>query len=77
MVTLESERLILRDYRDSDLPSYHRLLTDKKNMYWLVELGWFMLPEHQNHGYMTEAVKRVLEFAINRDEYTERYAQRS
>ena len=32
MVTIETERLILRDYRADDLNEMHRLWSDKKTM---------------------------------------------
>jgi len=125
MITLESDRLILRDLIESDLPEYHKMMSDKENMYFLDDLitntieesresmlntiklnsmdkcrrycmtlkgddkligsvgydiyretpvgkianpmGWFIMPEYQNKGYMTEAVKRVLEFAFTQD----------
>ena len=120
MVKLESDRLIMRNYRESDLADYHKMMSDKTNMYWLIELttssilesrksmefamkmnhegklrlfcvaakendrligavgctisaktpvghiidpmGWFIMQEHQNKGYITEAVKRVMEY---------------
>ena len=128
MVTLESERLIMRNYKDTDISAYHKLLSDKTNMYYFIPfgiptttidesqeslnsaieyntkqqgirfgitqkhsdnliggigyhiaattpvgkiadpIGWFLLPEHQNKGYMTEAVKRVLEYAFLEDD---------
>ena len=124
----ETERLIIREYKDSDLPDYHKLLSDKQNMYFLDDIatssfdesreslknaiklnaggearrycitlkarsddkliggvgyevaavtplgkiadpmGWFILPEFQNNGYITEAVNRVLEFAFSQDD---------
>jgi len=125
MITLESDRLVMRYYKESDLADYHRMMSDKENMYFLAELitnsleesqeslkstieanekggchrfcitlkendkligavgyeipyetpigkiadpiGWFIMPEYQNKGYMTEAVKRVLEFAFLQD----------
>ena len=30
-------------------------------------MGWFLLPEHQNHGYITEAAKRVLAYSFDVD----------
>ena len=30
-------------------------------------MGWFLMPEYKNKGYMTEAVKRLLEFAFLQD----------
>ena len=35
MVRLETERLLIRDYLESDLEDLHRLLSDAKNMYYL------------------------------------------
>lgn len=124
MLKLETDRLILRQYKESDLLDYHKLLSDKKNMYFLDDittntleesreslkdaievngqgkarrfgielkekskligavgyditaetpvgrvghLGWFIMPEYQNRGYITEAAKSVLEFAFLQD----------
>jgi len=33
----------------------------------IVHMGWFIMPEYQNKGYVTEAAKRVLEFAFAED----------
>ncbi|MCL1882671.1 MAG: GNAT family N-acetyltransferase [Defluviitaleaceae bacterium] len=30
-------------------------------------MGWFVLPEHQGKGYVTEAAMRVLEYAFSED----------
>jgi ribosomal-protein-alanine N-acetyltransferase len=126
MLRLETTRLYLRQYEEEDLPEYHRLLSDKANMYYLNDIttssmdesraslkeaieinalgkarrfcitlksnnkligavgyeiaaitpagmiadpmGWFIMPEFQNNGYITEAVKRVLEFAFIYDD---------
>ncbi|MCL1823610.1 MAG: GNAT family N-acetyltransferase [Oscillospiraceae bacterium] len=125
MIKLETERLILREYKESDLPEYHKMMSDKENMYFLIDIattsleeseeslqnaiavsaqgkarrlcvmlkenkqligsvgyeiaketpagkiadpmGWFIIPEYQNKGYITEAAKRVLEFAFFQD----------
>jgi len=127
MVILESDRLIMRNYKESDLAEYHKIMSDKENMYFFIPfgfvthsieesqeslidavafnakkigyrfclalkendkmiggigysiaaetpmgkiadpMGWFIMPEHQNKGYMTEAVKRVLAFAFLQD----------
>ena len=121
---LETERLILQPYQEGDLHDYFKLLSDRKNLYYLddividtleearlslqeaIELmisddvrrfavalkglsgiigaigyevtattpigrighmGWFLLPEHQKNGYMTEAAKRVLAYAFDED----------
>lgn len=118
---LETERLILRKNEEKDLLDLHRLISDKKNMYFvndiitnnleetranlknsienpnvrficmelkennkfagqigytieketsigkIVHMGWFILPEFQNKGYVTEAAKKVLEYAFMHD----------
>jgi ribosomal-protein-alanine N-acetyltransferase len=123
-IKLETARLILRPYEEKDLPEYHKLFSNKENMYFVNDLirntieesqkdlkeaiefhkigkarrfcitlkeedkliggtgydiqaetpvgkiggmGWFIMPEYQNKGYMTEAVKKVLEFAFLHD----------
>ena len=125
-IKLETKRLIIRPYKKKDLPEYHKLFSDKQNMYYLRRLitntveesreslqntieeiksgkarrfaialkenendkliggigydikketpigkighmGWFIMPEYQNKGYMTEAAKKVLEFAFLHD----------
>jgi ribosomal-protein-alanine N-acetyltransferase len=120
MVTIETERLILRDYKQSDLEDMHRLWSDAKVMYYLddmlttnieetakylkiglenadgryfcicdksgtymgsvgytitaitpfgkiVHMGWMLLPEFSGRGLMTEAVKKMIEFAFAQD----------
>jgi len=125
---LETERLIIREYHESDLSEYHELLSDKQNMYFLDDIttnsleesreslknavhmnnsgkarrfcitlkergndkliggvgyeisaitplgkiadpmGWFIMPEFQNNGYVTEAARRVLDYAFSQDD---------
>ena len=127
MVVLESARLIMRNYKESDLADYHRTMSDKENMYYFIPfgfvtttieesqeslknaiafnaekkgyrfclalkendkmiggigytiaaetpigkiadpMGWFVMPEHQNKGYITEAAKRLIEYAFLQD----------
>ncbi|MCL2188561.1 MAG: GNAT family N-acetyltransferase [Defluviitaleaceae bacterium] len=132
MIMLETERLVIRPYKESDLPEYHAILSDAENMYFLHDLithsleesrlslqdalrvnaaekarrfaitlkgstthigavgyeitassecghslypagktadpmGWFISRAHQNKGYITEAVRRVLAFAFLED----------
>ena len=121
-IKLETKRLILRKNEEKDLHDLHRLLSDKKNMYFMPELvtynleetkanlknsienpnvrffcielkengeylgqigytvtdetpvgkiggiGWFIMPEYQNNGYVTEAAKKILEFAFLHDD---------
>jgi len=127
MVMLESDRLIMRNYKESDLTEYHGIMSDKENMYFFIPfgyvtnsieesqksltdaiefntkkigyrlsltlkendkmiggigytiaaetpvgkvadpMGWFIMPEHQNKGYITEAVKRLLAYAFLQD----------
>ena len=38
MTKLETERLVLRDYKESDLDDMHRLWSDKKTMYYLDDI---------------------------------------
>ena len=126
MIKLETERLFIRNYKESDLPEYFTLFSNKQNMYFLddiyvknideareslrvaievnennkgrrfciilkennddkliggcgydigeltpvgriVHMGWFLMPEYHSRGYVTEAVRRVLEFAFIKD----------
>ena len=126
MINLETDRLILRDYTESDFDAYYKLKTDDKTMYYmqdikldlvddaraefkevladikkpdrefyflhmelkdtheqvgsvgytvtdntpvgkLVHLGYFTYPKFWGNGYMSEAVKKVLEFAFTKD----------
>jgi len=117
----------MRSYKESDLPAYHEIMSNKENMYFFIPfgfttdsidesceslkhaiayntngegyrccitlkgsdkmiggigyhiatetpigkiadpMGWFLMPEYQNKGYMTEAVKRFLEYAFLQD----------
>lgn len=45
MVELETERLILRDYREDDFDEYFRLKTDEKTMYYLQDIQLFSKEE--------------------------------
>lgn len=38
MIYLETERLILRDYREDDFEEYYRLKSDPKTMYYLQDI---------------------------------------
>lgn len=122
MVIMETERLILRDYKESDLDNMHRLWSDKETMFYLndilchtiedtakylktgientdghyfciaekgadcfigsigytitdttplgkiVHMGYMMMPEYHGRGYMTEATKKVIEFAFTQND---------
>ncbi len=122
MAVLETNRLIIRDEKESDLNEMHRLWSDKNTMYYLddilmnnieetaenlkigiansdghyfcicdkaaghylgnigytitdttpfgkiVHMGYLLLPEYHGKGYMTEAVKKVIEFAFANDD---------
>lgn len=122
-LVLETDRLILRDYRAEDRDAYFKLMSDTKTMYYLQDIqlfskeeadknfanilsdmksenrkfyffhveikssheqvgsvgytvvdctpigkivgaGYFTYPQFWNNGYVTEAFKRVLEFAF-------------
>lgn len=41
MIYLETERLILRDYREDDFEEYYRLKSDPKTMYYLQDIQLF------------------------------------
>ena len=42
MISLETERLILKDYREDDFDEYFRLKTDEKTMYYLLDIQFFL-----------------------------------
>ena len=122
MVKIETDRLILRDYKETDLDDMHRLWSDKETMFYLedifcktieettkylnvgmensdghyfcicekgtdrfigsigytikettplgkiVHMGYMLMPEYHGRGYMTEATKKVIEFAFTKDD---------
>ncbi|MCL1786612.1 MAG: GNAT family N-acetyltransferase [Defluviitaleaceae bacterium] len=39
MITLETDRLIIRNYKPADLPRYHQMMSDTENMYFLSPFG--------------------------------------
>lgn len=45
MIYLETERLILRDYRENDFSDYYRLKSDSKTMYYLQDIQLFTKEE--------------------------------
>lgn len=45
MIYLETERLILRDYREDDFNEYYRLKTDTETMYYLKDIQLFSKEE--------------------------------
>jgi len=121
MVILETDRLILRDYKKTDADDMHRLWSDKETMYYLdniwcktiddtmvylqtglensdghyfcicekpadrfigsigytivdttplgkiVHMGYMLMPKYHGRGYITEATKKVIEFAFKQD----------
>ncbi|WP_155832399.1 hypothetical protein [Butyrivibrio sp. MC2013] len=38
MIKLETDRLILRDYTESDFDAYYKLKTDEKTMYYMQDI---------------------------------------
>jgi len=42
-------------------------ITDTTPIGRIGHMGWFIVPEHQNKGYITEAAKRVLAYAFEED----------
>ncbi|MDL2293969.1 GNAT family N-acetyltransferase [Ruminococcaceae bacterium OttesenSCG-928-D13] len=59
MLTLRTERLILRDYRPADLADHHRLMSDEKTMYFLPDLLTHSLAESRQN--LEEAMAAALE----------------
>lgn len=54
MTVLETDRLIVRDYAESDLINLHKLLSDKKNMYFLDDITTDTLEESRKN--LNEAI---------------------
>lgn len=52
MIYLETERLILRDYRESDLDDYFRLKANPETMYYLQDIQLFSKEEAEKDFYM-------------------------
>jgi len=48
MKSLITERLILRAYNESGLPEYHKLFSDKQNMYYLDDITTDRRVENRN-----------------------------
>jgi len=65
MVILESARLVMRNYRTSDLPEYHKILSDKENMYFFAPFG--IITDSM------EASRESLKYAIDYNENGEGY----
>ncbi|MCL2216024.1 MAG: GNAT family N-acetyltransferase [Defluviitaleaceae bacterium] len=42
-------------------------ITDKTPLGRIGHMGWFLLPEFQNKGYITEAARRILAYAFEED----------
>ena len=60
MIYLETERLILRDYREDDFDEYFRLKTDEKTMYYLQDIQLFSKEEADEDFQMVqEDVKKL------------------
>lgn len=55
MIRLETERLVIRPYEEKDLADLHKLLSDKKNMYFLDDITTNTLEE--THENLKEATK--------------------
>ncbi len=45
MIYLETDRLILRDYKEGDLDEYYRLKTDEKTMYYMQDIKLHSMDE--------------------------------
>ena len=57
MVTLESERLIIRNYKDSDLLDYHKMMSDKDNMYYMTPFGVLTNTIEESQALMNVALE--------------------
>jgi ribosomal-protein-alanine N-acetyltransferase len=121
LVTITTDRLVLRDYKETDLDDMHKLWSDKETMFYLddilcndiedttkylktgmdnsdghyfcicekgsdrfigsigytishttplgkiVHMGYMLMRPFHGRGYMTEATKKVIEFAFKED----------
>ena len=52
MIYLETERLILRDYREDDFLEYYQLKSDSKTMYYLQDIQIFTKEEAYEDFHM-------------------------
>ncbi|MCL2204038.1 MAG: GNAT family N-acetyltransferase [Defluviitaleaceae bacterium] len=67
MITLETERLILRNYKASDLDAYHAMLSDGENMTYLYDIVTHSLEESKEsleNAMAVNAAGRARRFAI-------------
>lgn len=59
MIYLETERLILRDYREDDFDEYYRLKADAKTMYYLQDIQMFSKEEaYEDFQMVLEDMKK-------------------
>ena len=65
MIRLETERLIIRDPEWSDFPSWHKLLSDAKTMYFLDDLRTYS--EEDSRQNLSIAISEI--FKSNRKKY--------
>ena len=61
MIYLETERLILRDYREDDFDEYFRLKTDEKTMYYLQDIQLFSKEEADEDFQMVQEDMKKLD----------------
>ena len=52
MIHLETEHLILRDYREDDFTEYYRLKADSKTMFYLQDIQLFTKEEANEDFHM-------------------------
>ena len=64
MIYLETERLILRDYREDDFDEYFRLKTDEKTMYYLQDIQLFSKEEADEDFQMVLEDMKKLDSAM-------------
>ena len=65
MIRLETERLIIRDPEWSDFPSWHKLMSDAKTMYFLDDLRTYS--EEDSRQNLSIAISEI--FKSNRKKY--------
>ncbi len=51
MIQFDSQRLIIRDYSETDIDAFHKLFTDDEVMYWMPEVKTHSLDESKKFLY--------------------------
>ena len=64
-IELKTPRLTLRPYGLGDFADVHEYAADKEDNRTRAELGWTLNKRFRGNGYITEAAKAIMEYAIN------------